>query len=227
MDETSKKVVQFTTIHKMKAHPDYTSAKAGDIEAAYRLMNAILSGRSQQKKIQDIAAKHKGAIIVGVHAEEDLGRNKIPQTAAKIIGTMAGIETENNIVQSNRVERTGANALHRLMERPKFLGSIQVGRQYILIDDVVTGGGTMSELRCYIEENGGKVILMVAVSAAKFSANIALSDETRQSLIIKLGQAGLNEYIAEMGMYDGKADFITESEGRAILSLSGKSFNLA
>jgi len=191
MDEIIKKVVQFTTIHKMKAHPDYANAKAGDVEAAHRLINAILSGRSQQKKIQDIAAKYKGAIIVGIHAEEDSERNKIPQVAAKIIGIMAGLETENNIIQVNSVGRTGANALHRLKERPKFLGAVQAGRRYILIDDVVTGGGTMSELRCYIEENGGTVILLIAVSAAKFSANIALSDETRQSLIIKLGQMSI------------------------------------
>ena len=72
--------------------------------------------------------------------------NKIPRTLAAYIGYNAGLEVDTSIVQTEKVGHTGANAWHRLAFRAKFDGKVKPDKQYILVDDVVTAGGTFGEL---------------------------------------------------------------------------------
>jgi hypothetical protein len=126
--------------------------------------------------------------VVPVHAEEASGRNKIPSKFADYIGHIAGLEVDEGIAQSNKVGRTGKGAWHRLAFRPQFAGAVIAGREYILVDDIVTGGGSLSELRQYIEANGGKVVEMATLGAAQFSANIRLSEKSPLDLTEKYGE---------------------------------------
>ena len=210
-------VMQLTTIAKMKSHPDYAAAKSGDKLAAYRLVNSLLSGKNQKRKIAELAKRYPDAILVAVHAEEQKGRNQIPTALIAAISEITGMDYESRIVQINRVGRTGSDQMHRLAHRPKFDGTVQAGRKYILVDDVVTGGGTLSELRCFIESKAGKVAHFLTAGAAQFSTNIALSNKTRLDLESKYGRIELEKFLKEYDLYGGKIKYLTESEGRAIL----------
>jgi len=207
-----------TTIAKMKSHTDYVAAKAGDTDAAYRLVNSILSGEEQKRKIAELARKYPDAVLVAVHAEEKLGRNKIPLLLMAQISKMTGIEYSSDIVQTNKVGRTGSDSMHRLAYRPKFDGKVQAGRRYILLDDVITVGGTLSELRCFIESKGGKVDCLVTVAAARHGTNFALSNTTRYELESRYGILQLEKFLKEYDLYGGKIGYLTESEGRTILA---------
>jgi len=173
------RVTQLTTIAKMKSHADYKAAKAGDAKAAARLVRDMMAGEAQQDKIKALAEKHPGAVLAAVHAEERAGKNKIPQAIADYISEATGLEVDTGIVQSRKVGHAGQDAWHRLAFRAKFDGEVKPGREYILVDDVVTGGGTFGELRRYVESNGGKAVDMLCAGAAQFSTNIALSEKTR------------------------------------------------
>ncbi|MDR2364579.1 MAG: LPD5 domain-containing protein [Zoogloeaceae bacterium] len=212
------RVTQMTTAPRMLAHPDYRAAKSGDREAAARFVRDIMSGKTQQEKLKTLAEKYPNAIVVPVHAEEAAGRNQIPRKLADYIGQAAGLEVDTDIVQSKRVGRTGQDAMYRLAFRPEFDGPVEKGREYLLVDDVVTGGGTFSELRQHIEKNGGKVADMVSLGAAKFSTNIALSDATRLELERVHGVESLQQFLKEMGLYDGNHQALTESEARILLA---------
>jgi len=215
--ECFARVTQLTTIAKMKSHADYKAAKAGDAEAAARLVRDMMSGKAQQEKIKALAEKHPGAILVAVHAEERAGKNKIPQAIARHIGEATGLEVDTGIVQSGKVGHAGQDAWHRLAFRAKFDGEVKPGRKYILVDDVVTGGGTLSELRRHIELNGGKSAGMLCAGAAQFSTNIALSDKTRLDIENKFGIESLQKFLLEEGIYGGDYQSLTESEARLIL----------
>lgn len=211
-------VTSLTTISNMKNHPAYAAAKGGDVDAAFELTRDLLGGKEQQRKIKELGQRYPGAAVVPVHAEERSGRNKIPEVLADYVADVAGLEADTEIVQSEKVGRTGSDAIYRLAFRPKFDGQVKKGQEYILVDDVVTGGGTLSELRYYIESKGGKVVHMMTAGAAQFSTNIALSDQTRLALEQKHGIIELRKFLKENNLYGGNHQALTESEARTLLA---------
>ena len=206
-----------STISKMKMHTDYKAAKSGDTDAAYRLVDDLLSRPEHQRTIKELAAKYPDAILVGIHSVEEDGRNKIPVALAGVINEMTGIEYTSDIYQINKVGHTNSSALYRLGSRAKFDGPVQVGRRYILVDDVITTGGSLEELRYYIESKGGKVERFLTIGAAQYSTNIALSIKHRLELESKYGIAPLRNFLKEYDIYGGDINYLTESEGRALL----------
>ena len=58
--------------------------------------------------------------------------------------------------------------MQRLILRPEFEGPVQVGANYVLVDDVVNFGTTLAELAHYIQLNGGFVSgIAVMVNAGR------------------------------------------------------------
>ncbi len=207
-------VFQMTTVSKMKSHRDYQAAKSGDAIAAANVVDDLI----KPEKLIQLGQRHPNAIVVPVHAQEASGKNQLPSLFARMIGELAGLSVDTEIVQSNKVGRTGSNAWYRLAVRPKFVGEVHEGKEYVLVDDVVTGGGSLSELRQHIIENGGKVVEMVTLAAAQFSQQIALSDATRTALESKYDVELLKAFLKKEGLYNGEYRALTESEARTILS---------
>jgi len=169
-------------------------------------------------KIKRLGLEHPNAIVAGVHAEEITGRNKIPEALAKQIGILTGLEVDKEIVQKTRAQRTGKGEIYRLAHRPAFDGKVQAGRDYILIDDVISKGGTLNELKFYIEQNGGKVVQMVVAGAGRYGTNIALTEKTKTEIISMYGTIALHEFLKEHDIYAGNIGYLTESEARRIMA---------
>lgn len=138
----------------LKAHPDYTAAKAGDAEAAARLVEALVTPENLA------AAKKFGADVMWAypHAEEATGRNAIPSMLANKYAAQTGGTVAEPIVQTNRAFHAGADAMQRMIARPVFDGPVQRGARYVLVDDVSTMGSTLAELANHITANGGQVV---------------------------------------------------------------------
>lgn len=101
--------------------------------------------------------------------------------------------------------------------RPEFDGEVQPGRKYIIVDDVVARGGSLSELRHYIESRGGEVVEMTTMGYSQFGTKIALTKETKLALEQKYGYNELREFLKREGIYGGEHAALTESEGRTLL----------
>lgn len=58
----------------------------------------------------------------------------------------------------NVVGHTGANGFLRLARQAVFDGEVIAGAEYLLVDDFIGQGGTLANLKGYIESSGGIVL---------------------------------------------------------------------
>ena len=78
----------------------------------------------------------------------------------------------------------------RLARQPDFEGAVTQGRDYVLVDDFVGMGGTLANLRGFIEAQGGKVVAAVTLTGKPYSAKLALDAEQLQKLREKQAAMG-------------------------------------
>ncbi|UUC95582.1 PLxRFG domain-containing protein [Comamonas sp. C11] len=196
-----------STLGTASSHPDYAAAKGGNIEAAFRLAQDIVT--------PELVAKVRAAIgdtkpvVVPVAAEEATGRNRIPVAAAGVLAQRLGLSTSGAIVQANRAHRTGMDGLDRIFAPVDFAGKVEA-KPYLLVDDTLTQGGTFAALASHIREGGGTVAGVIALTGKQYSAKIQPSAESLASLRQKHGDLE-NEFRAATGY---GFDSLTESEAR-------------
>ncbi len=195
------------------SHPDYAAAKGGDDAAARRLVSDVLSPDAirQLKKV----IGNREAIALGVHAEEAVSRNAIPQAMADVLGKVLGIDVSVDIVQAAKVGRTAQDGFGRLANQPGFDGPVRNDKPYLIVDDTLTQGGTLANLKGYIENRGGEVIAATALTGKQYSAKIAIDSSTLEQLRDQYDGTGLEAWWHNRFGYG--FDSLTESEGRYLL----------
>lgn len=197
-----------STLGRGTGHPDYAAAKAGDREAGLRIAQVLVDDGLAQKV--RVALGGRKPVIVPVVSVEATGRNKIPRAAAEVLAQRLGLETAENITQTNTPKRTELDGLDRIFAAPEFEGEVIAGQDYLLLDDTLTQGGTFAALASHIEANGGHVVAAVALTGKQYSAKLALSPETLTALREKHGDLE-SDFRAATGY---GFDALTESEAR-------------
>ena len=114
--------------------------------------------------------------------QPDAGRkNAIPISVAAILAEHLGLEPIATVTQVNDVSHTGANAPTRILAQPAFAGKIRPGARVLIVDDVVTYGSTVANLRGWIHQQRAVAIgctsLAAAFGATKLRPPQAVSDE--------------------------------------------------
>lgn len=208
-------VVIHTNIATMRKHPLYTQAKAGDARAAINLVVDIV----KPDRVRALSAQFPQAMWVAVHAEEATGRNKIPLALSRYAAELGGQDFDANIVQTNRVNHTGADAAGRLGRTPQFTGRVEIGREYIVVDDVTTSGSSLAGLRDYIVTHGGKVVAAMTLATTSnpqtgYGGHLALKPDTAAQLR-RFDKTALETILRDHGIADN-ANALTNSQGRYI-----------
>lgn len=176
------KAVMSLGAKEFQKHPDYRAAKEGDIAAAVRLTKDSLK-KGDMVKIKRLAQGVKGEpILVPVHAEEAVSVNQIPVAAAVHVGQDLGWDVDTGIVQAEKIGRGSGDGFYRLANQPHFIGEVEPGRSYVLLDDTLTQGGTFAALKGHIEAGGGEVIGVVAMSGKQYSSQLAPTSDTLKDL---------------------------------------------
>ena len=184
-------VIGQTSYGVMRNHTNYRAAKDGvDNDAALDLAYELLSN----EKVEQIWRSLRGTLprVVPVHAEELTGRNKIPMAYAKVLAEALGLTVEPQIVQSSVANHGGSPSIyHRLVSPPIFDGPVNPGTGYLIVDDTCAAGGTLANLKGFIEINGGMVLAMsvVALGRAGDPYWISLADSTLARLNIPPSRA--------------------------------------
>ena len=162
----------------LKRHPDYRKAKAGNFRSAVNLISDLVWPEINQHKDRF----SKDSIFAAPFARESSGDNAIPQVMAEVFALVCGATADRGLVQITKVYHTGANPMERLALRPEFEGPVVSGANYVLLDDVVSLGGTLAELAHYIQINGGLVRdIAVIVNAGR---NKSLSPDIKTLRIL-------------------------------------------
>lgn len=189
-------------------HPDYAAAKAGDTDAAVRLVRDLVTPAVVEKVRNAIGDSHP--VMVPVLAVETAGRNKIPVVVAERLAGALGLNVGTDIVQSVKAKRTSLTGLDRIFQQPEFDGPVQPGQAYLLVDDTLTQGGTLAALAAHIQHGGGRVVGSFALTGKQYSATLRLSPETLKQVRERYGDIE-DEFRAATGR---GFDTLTESEGR-------------
>lgn len=201
--------------------PNYNNAKNGDFNAAVNLVNDN-TNKEFFLKIKMAIGNNTNSIVVPVRSVEQDGLdNAIPEALASVISDKLNLAVDiNGIRQNERVGRTGSDGWHRIANQPTFSGDV-INSNYIIADDTLAQGGTVAQLKEYIESNGGKVILVTALTGKQYSATIGLQKTTLSLLREKHGS--IEKWFKESFGYG--FDGLTESEARYIISAKGLSSN--
>lgn len=142
----------------LTGHPDYRAAKGGDLAAGERLVLGLIP----QERLQQLASQFAGARFVPVWKGKETS-NAGPLMLATELAVRGGGAVEKEIVQRTMPPRTGKGLWERMINRPVFDGEVVAGGRYVLVDDVVTLGGTLAELAEHIRRGGGIVDGVVAM----------------------------------------------------------------
>jgi hypothetical protein len=163
-----------TSIAYLKRCIGFEDAKKGDINAARLVVNQCV----KPSRINELREQFPQAILLPV-----LGRNMLPLALAQAIG----LPVWEDVRLVHTVRRKFLSAIQRLLHKPKFAGNIQKGTAYILVDDVITSGGTIAELRKFVLHHGGTVVAVVALAFAIGSHAVAPAKRFWIRLMVKFG----------------------------------------
>ena len=94
-----------------------------------------------------------------------------------------------------------------------FGGLVLEGEHYLLLDDFIGQGGTLANMKGYIESKGGIVIGSVVMAGKDFSSKLKLQQSTLTELRSKHGNLE-PEWLTVFGY---GFDFLTESEARYLV----------
>jgi hypothetical protein len=123
------------------------------------------------------------------------------------------LPVSEGIVQINRVTHTGASGYHRLARPALFDGEVRE-EEYYLVDDFIGQGGTLANLKGFVESQGGKVIGATTLTGKVYSAKLRLEEETLQTLRERHGTELEKWWIDTFGY---SFERLTESEARYII----------
>ena len=99
----------------------------------------------------------------------------------------------------------------RLARQAAFAGEFDAAREYLLVDDFVGQGGTLANLRGWIETRGARVVGAVGLTGKSYSARLNPTQEQLNALRQKHGTTLEGWWREQFGH---AFDCLTQSEAR-------------
>jgi len=200
----------------VKQHPAYRAAKAGDGVAAMALIRDTMNTERNRELVERFAGQTP--TLVSAHAYERNAVNAIPEVFADLLGLALNWPVDHGIYQANVVFHTGADGFSRLARQARFAGTVSRGCDYVLVDDFIGMGGTLANMKGYIESQGGRVLAAICLTGKPHSAKLALSPERLSELRGIHGTELENWWIEQ---FAHAFDALTESEARYLARTEG------
>ena len=177
-DKKFPAVCGHTSILFLKSRDEFPSAKRGDSAAAARVVAQCV----KPQRLTALRRHYPKAELLPVVTD-----NQLPIALAQSVG----LKVCRNIHKSGGCQRKKMNAMERLLFRPVFTGAVKRKTSYIIVDDIVTQGGTVSALRKHIVKGGGRVVAVIALAYAPGSERLSPTAENIRLLENKFGQKAI------------------------------------
>lgn len=175
-------VINHTSSAIARRHPDFHAAKHGDYDAALRLVDDLV----KDDKVYYIAKRYPNAHIAYNHKMQGGSINMIPAAYAAKFSAI-GMEVEHGIIAVTDVSHTNAPDISRISKRVRFEGEVK----NILLDDFITSGAELRDMRDYIQSKGGNVVMMTTFGHGSFGK---LKDiRINNDLIERLKSSGITD----------------------------------
>lgn len=156
-------VTNHTSAAYARSHPEFDAAKHGDFDAALRLVDDLV----KDERIRQIAEEYPNAHVVYNHKMQGERINMIPAAyAAKF--SAVGMTVEHDIIAITDVSHTNASDIARISKRMRYEGNVTRGADYILLDDFITSGAELRDMRDYIQSKGGNVVAMTTLGHGSY-----------------------------------------------------------
>ncbi len=178
--------------------PEYDGAKRkGSASDAIDLIRRKLSPE-KTAELENFLKKEKvdfaKLVILPVDALEGEGKNKIPLAIAKVLSErLGGVFVDTEIKQADKVSRTGQGINHRLAFMPTFVGKVE-DKEFLIVDDTLRVGGTIANLRGYIDHNGGKTAGVFVMQSDEQSLTLQPSEKTYNKLYRKHNREKVDDF---------------------------------
>jgi len=103
---------------------------------------ALVGSLTNRSRLTELTPLLQGRDVrlLPVHALESEGVNEIPAALAELLSEWLSLSIVDSIVQSNTVGHTGASGFQRLANQALFVGDVESGRSYLLVDDFIGQG---------------------------------------------------------------------------------------
>lgn len=211
--------------------PQYFAAKKmGNYDAAFEIVDRLITPAAMSmiearldpaSYMTDPWTKHP---IVVAPVKLGGSNNVLPIACAHRIAYEFGLDVCRDIVQTDVSSRSGKSGLYRLLHQAEFSGPVQKGRQYVIVDDVYTLGGSIAGLASYIEANGGHVACSTVLAASGTLEKGTLAERFRSKEVpFSIGQEQLDQIDKNYGW--GFARKFENAVGFAVEALTSREGN--
>ena len=198
-----------TTVHKLRSRPAYEQAKRGAGQAAFEV-------------VQELVKPGKIAFVfdtvVPIMQFDHDKPNAIPIVYAAALAKHFDAYLETGVRQVNVVSHTFADAQTRILGQPMFMGKIQPRSRVVIVDDVVTYGSTLANLRGWLEQQGATVVGATTLAAGFGATKLALPHLVRDRLLDRF-PAQAEALANELGF---SAECFTNREARFLAGLKNE-----
>ena len=142
--------------------------------------------------------------------------NVLPIIFAGKLADLTGLTVEISVGKINKTKHASANnAFERLTQRAEFSGNVDKNQYYFVVDDFVSLGGTVADLRNYIEANGGKVVGVAALGVSNEYSKILRPSPTHIAVLESFGRDEIEGILREHGIANRLED-LTNAEARTL-----------
>ena len=198
----------------LEEHRCYDAAKRqGSVLAALQIVEDLYD-EDVLDRIVD-CFRDMEPIVVAPATRPEESKNALAISYAQWVARELNIEVCETIFQGRDVKRDKMNFWYRIANQPSFYGDVPPGRDFIIVDDVFTLGGTLAGLRGFIETNDSRVICMSALAHRSGAhVEIALDNATHEALSGAHGVRLDNLLREELGY---ETDCLTLPEAQGLL----------
>lgn len=197
----------------LKSHPDYARAKrGGDTEAAYRLI-VDLHREIALDRVADALVRRRTVVVAPARGTDPMA-NAIAPTFAAWLARELDLDLHGGIFVEPRPARDLSDGWERLANQSVFYGRLPPDSDFIIADDVCTIGGTIADLRSFIDSAGGRVVCATVLAADRGEdVPLAIAPTTKFSLEREYGPS-FDAFLWEEFGYG--IDCLTEREAQLL-----------